>query len=84
MPEHTESTQFGRAEINAASDLHPHSGAWAFFMREVIGLPLEMTPAVFQVIHLERWRFASDPLEAVRSDALEAHRRAWATSARSH
>jgi hypothetical protein len=46
-------------------------------MREIVRLPLEMTPAVFQVILLERWRVAPDPLEAIRSDALEAHRRAW-------
>ena len=68
----------GYAEIKAASALHPNSGAWAFFMREVIGLPLEMTPAVHQVILLERWKSAADPLEAIRSDALEAHRSAWA------
>ena len=68
----------GYTEIQAASALHPDSGAWAFFMREVIRLPHEMTPAVSQVIRLERWKFASDPLEAVRSDAIESHQRAWA------
>jgi hypothetical protein len=47
-------------------------------MREIVKLPFEMTPAVCQVIRLERWKFAPDPLEAVRSDALEAHRSAWA------
>jgi hypothetical protein len=53
-------------------------------MREILGLPLETTPAVFQVIGLERWMAAPDPLEAVRSDALEAHRRAWAKPTRAH
>jgi hypothetical protein len=67
----------GYREIQAASALHPDSGAWAFFMHEVIRLPSEMTPAVSQVIRLERWKSAPDPLAAVRSDALEAHRRAW-------
>jgi hypothetical protein len=84
MPGRTEEARPGYAEIKAASALHPHSGAWAFFMREILGLSLEMTPAVFQVIRLERWRSAPDPLEAVRSDALEAHRRAWAKPARAH
>jgi len=84
MPGRTEETRPGYAEIRAASALHPHSGAWAFFMREILGLPLETTPAVFQVIGLERWMAAPDPLEAVRSDALEAHRRAWAKPTRAH
>jgi hypothetical protein len=78
MSEHKGEARAGYAEIKAASALHPDSGAWAFFMREVIRLPREMTPAVIQVIRLERWKVATDPLEAVRSDALEAHRRAWA------
>src|ERR1700679_820557 len=69
--------QPGYAEIQGASALHPDSGAWAFFMREIMRLPAEMTPAVSQVIRLERWKVAPDPLEAVRSDALEAHHRAW-------
>jgi hypothetical protein len=77
MSGRTEKTRPGYAEIKAASALHPNSGAWAFFMREIVRLPREMTPAVSQVIRIERWKFAPDPLEAVRSDALEAHRRAW-------
>jgi hypothetical protein len=81
---HAEESRSGYAEIKAASALHPHLGARAFFMREIIRLPLEMTPAVFQVIRLERWRFASAPLEAVRSDALGAHCRAWVKPARVH
>jgi hypothetical protein len=67
----------GHAEIKAASALHPDSGAWAFFMREIVKLPREMTPAVTQMIRLGNWEFAADPLEAVRSDAVEAYRRAW-------
>jgi hypothetical protein len=63
----------GYAEIKAARVLHPDSGAWAFFMREIIRLPREMTPAVSQVICRERWKFAPNPLEAVRSDALQAY-----------
>jgi hypothetical protein len=81
---HTDEAPPGYAEIKAASALHPHSGAWAFFMREILGLPFEMTPTCFQVIRLERWRSAPDPLEAVHSDALEAHRRAWAKPTRAH
>ena len=81
MPGHTEQkTRPGYAEIKAAAALHPDSGAWAFFMREIIGLPREMTPAVLQVIRLERWKFAPDPVESVRSDAMEAHRSSWAKS----
>ena len=67
----------GYAEIEAAGKLHPESGAWAFFMREIIRLPREMTPAVFQAIRFERWRTAENPLEAIRSAALEAHKQAW-------
>jgi hypothetical protein len=81
MSGHMDEAQPGCAEIKAASALHPESGAWAFFMREVIRLPREMAPAVSQVIRLERWKFAPDPLEAVRSDAREAHGRAWANPA---
>jgi hypothetical protein len=77
MSGRSEKTRPGYAEIKAASALHPDSGAWAFFMREIVRLPYEMTPAVSQVIRIERWKFAPDPLESVRSDALEAHRRAW-------
>src|SRR5438067_2495074 len=40
----------GYAEIEAASGLHPDSGAWAFFMRHVVRLPREMTPAVSDAI----------------------------------
>lgn len=43
----------GYGEIKAASVLHPDSGAWAFFMREIMRLPAEMTPAVSQVLRLE-------------------------------
>ncbi len=68
----------GYAEIQAASALHPESGAWAFFMREVIRLPREMTPAVCQIIRLGRWKLAPEPLEAVRSDAIHSYRRSWA------
>ena len=67
----------GPVSIEAASRLHPGSGAWAIFMREIVGLPQEMTPVVFQVIQLEGWRSASDPVEAVRSEAVQIHRRAW-------
>jgi hypothetical protein len=74
----TEAPPPGHAEIMAASALHPASGAWAFFMREIIGLPHQMTPAVIQVIRLESWKGASDPLEALRVDALQAYGRAWA------
>jgi hypothetical protein len=68
----------GFAEIQAAGALHPDSGAWLFFMREVVKLPREMTPAVYQAIRLEKWRLAPDPLAEIRSGALQAHRRAWA------
>jgi hypothetical protein len=72
-----ENAQPGYAEIKAAGTLHPESGAWAFFMREVVRLPREMSPAVCQVIRLERWKHAPDPLESIRSDALRLHRQAW-------
>lgn len=49
-------------------------------MREIVKLPIEMTPAVSQVIRLERWKSAPDPLEALRSDALDAHHAAWTKS----
>ena len=77
MFKQTDEAQPGYAEIQAASALHPDSGAWAFFMREIVKLPLEMTPAVSQVIRLERWKAARDPLAAIRSDAVQAHSRAW-------
>jgi hypothetical protein len=77
MSEQMDETRPGYAEIKLASTLHPESGAWAFFMREVMRLPVEMTPAVIQVIRLETWKLAPDPLEAVRADAFEAHLRAW-------
>jgi hypothetical protein len=81
MPGRTENARPGYAEIKAASALHPESGAWAFFMREVVRLPREMSPAVCQVIRLERWKHAPDPLESIRADALRFHRRAWRKSA---
>jgi hypothetical protein len=77
MSRRTDETRTGLPEIEAAIALHPESGAWAFFMREIIKLPREMTPAVCQVIRLGRWRGAADPLEAIRSDVRQAHGRAW-------
>ena len=81
MSEQIDETRPGYAEIKLASTLHPESGAWAFFMREVMRLPAEMTPAVIQMIRLENWKLAPNPLEAIRSDAFEAHLRAWTKSA---
>src|ERR1035438_3777091 len=81
MPGQMDEARPGYAEIKAASALHPESGAWAFFLREVIRLPREMAPAVSQVIRLESWKFAPDPVEVLRSGALEAHGRAWANPA---
>jgi hypothetical protein len=78
MSEQSEPQRTGHAEIRAASRLHPRSGAWAFFMREIVRLPQEMTPSVLQVIALQRWTDASDPLEAIRSAAIESHQSAWA------
>jgi hypothetical protein len=76
MPE-KDYMRHGYAEIKAAAALHPSSGAWAFFMREVVRLPHELSPAVLQVIRLEAWKQAPDPLEAIRLDAMESHQRAW-------
>ena len=67
----------GHAEIKAASRLHPSSGAWAFFMREIVRLPLELTPVVVQIIRIETWKLAPDPLEAIRAEAMRVHQRAW-------
>jgi hypothetical protein len=78
MPGQTEEKRPGYAEIKAAVALHPDSGAWAFFMREILKLPWEMTPVVSRVIRQAKWKSALDPLLAVRSDALQAHLRAWA------
>jgi hypothetical protein len=80
MSRRADETRPGLAKIKAASTLHPESGAWAFFMREIIKLPREMTPAVGQVIRLGRWQVEPDPVEAIRSDAIEVHGRAWSKS----
>jgi hypothetical protein len=64
--------------VNAASSLHHDSGAWTYFMREIVRLPLEMSPAVYQVLRLQMWRGSPNPLEIIREEAIEAHRRAWA------
>src|SRR5690348_5610977 len=77
MSERRENELPGHAEIKAASRLHPSSGAWAFFMREIVRLPLELTPTVVQIIRIESWKLAPDPLEAIRVEARQAHRRAW-------
>jgi hypothetical protein len=66
----------GYAEIRAASALHPDSGAWAFFMREIVRLPREMTPAVFHAIRQREWALAPDPLATVRSHALRVAKHA--------
>jgi hypothetical protein len=75
MSEQMDEKRPGYAEIRLASTLHPESGAWAFFMREVIKLPVEMTPEVIQVVRLGLWKLAANPLTAVRTDAFEAHLR---------
>src|SRR5690242_4888536 len=58
------------ALIRAANALHPDSGAWAFFMREIVKLPRRMTPEVFRAIRRQEWALAPDPLASVRSQAL--------------
>ncbi len=70
-------SQVEYAQIRAACNLHPHSGAWAFFMREIVRLPNEMSHTVLQVIRLEKWQDASDPIAAIRSHAIEVHHQAW-------
>ena len=77
----TEYAPPGYAEIKAASALHPDSGAWAFFMREIVRLPRQMTPTVFQVMRLGLWKSSPDPIEEVRSNAIDLHCKAWAKSA---
>ncbi len=75
-------TRPGYAEIKVASGLHPDSGAWAFFMREIVKLPRELTPAVSRAIRQTEWTLASDPLATVRSRALRvANTRRSATPA---
>jgi len=65
------------AQLMAAAALHPESGAWASFMDHQIRLPRYLGPVVVQTIRLGRWKFTDDPLEAVRSEAIQAYERAW-------
>jgi len=65
------------AVLNAASKLHHASGAWAFFMREIVKLPPQMGPVVLQSIYSNRWRSSPDPITTVREEAVQCFDNAW-------
>jgi hypothetical protein len=77
MQAHGEGAARGYREISAAGKLHLQSGAWAFFMREVVRLPPDYNHAVSQSLRLGNWQIADDPIQIVREEALEAYHRAW-------
>jgi hypothetical protein len=59
----------GYVQIDAANRLELDSAAWEPFMRDVLGLPLSMLPAVQWTVRMNLWRRASDPLKCVRKTA---------------
>ena len=59
----------GYAQIEAASQLAPASEAWWPFMRDFLGLPLSMLPAVQWVVKANVWKRARYPIQSVKTSA---------------
>jgi hypothetical protein len=59
----------GYAAISAVHGLAPDDPGWTRFMRDVLGLPLWMVPAVQVAIRQAAWKQALNPLETVRENA---------------
>jgi hypothetical protein len=67
----------GYMQIAAASQLAANSELWAPFMRDVLGLPMEMLPAVQWAVNRNVWRAAGNPLASVKGMAERRAAREW-------
>jgi hypothetical protein len=74
-PARPEQKPLGYAEVEAASQLSPESGAWEAFMRDVVQMPAAMTPAVQEAIRQRQWRISPNPLAVVRKMAYQEAKR---------
>jgi hypothetical protein len=63
------------AEIEAASQWPHDSEAWGAFVRDVVQMPENMTPAVQEAIRQQRWKIAPNPLAVIRTAAHQEARR---------
>ena len=63
------------AEIDAASQWAPDSEEWTAFVRDVVQMPEQMTPAVQEAVRQKRWQIAPNPLAAIRTAAHQEARR---------
>jgi hypothetical protein len=62
-------------EIEAASALAQDSPEFISFVRDVVNMPVEMAPAVFEAIRQQRWKISPNPLAGIRTAAHQEAKR---------
>ena len=67
MPTRSARKPPGYAEIEAVSQLPPEAEEWVLFVRDVMQMPDEFTPAVQEAIRQLRWKIAPNPIAAIRT-----------------
>lgn len=65
----------GYAEIEAASHLQPDAPEWADFVRDIVQMSPEMTPAIQEAIRGQKWKIAPNPVGAIRTAAHQEAKR---------
>jgi CO dehydrogenase/acetyl-CoA synthase alpha subunit len=65
----------GYAEIETASQSSDDSPEFTAFVRDVLNMPSEMSPAVREAISQQKWKISPNPLASIRTAAWQAARR---------
>jgi hypothetical protein len=63
------------AEIETASNFPEDSPEFRAFVRDVVGMPENMSPGVAAAIRLQKWKISPNPLAAIRTAAHQEARR---------
>src|SRR5581483_9406149 len=63
------------AEIEAASTFAQDSPEFLAFVRDVVNMPVEMAPAVYEAIRQQRWKISPNPLAGIRTAAHQEAKR---------
>ncbi len=61
----------GYAEIDAVSACALDAPEWSAFVRDVMQLPENYTPAVQEAVRQQRWKIAPNPIASVRTTAYQ-------------
>ena len=65
----------GYDEIEAASQTAQDSKEFVDFVRGVVNLPVEMSPAVAEAIRQKKWKISPNPLGAIRTASHQEAKR---------